>query len=999
MVGYCAHNHRVNNVNQDLGRTADDPAPRRAPNDAAAARSPDQDRDASDDSWRLALESSGAGLWDWNVLTGAQTHSRQWKEMLGFSVDEIGPGYHEFVTRVHPDDLAGVLAAAQACHEGRASSYAVDLRMRCKDGSWKWILSRGRVVGRDAQGKPLRMIGTHTDISERKRSEAALRDLNQKLRDETKRLQTTLASISQGIFVVEADGRVGTFNLRVCELLDLSPDYLKTRPTLPEITAFQLGRGDFGPNACLMDASARANAISGGQGVVPAHYLRETTAGRTLEINSQLLPGGGMVRTFADVTDYVRAETARQRLDVLLDATQSIARVGGWEVDLVHDRVFWTAGVYRMLDTSEQQFQPSDTASTRQFVPPESQERVHQAYADTARQPTSHDLELELISATGRRVWAHSVGTATWDQGRLIKRMSVLQDITERKQAEAALRENEERWKLALESTGDGVWDWYIQEGKEFFSKRLLEMYGFAEHELSAVPEELDQRTHLDDRAKMERDRQAHFNGLTPSYVNEHRVRCKEGTWKWVLTRGMVISRDAQGRPLRMIGTHTDITERKQSEALIWHQAHFDALTGLPNRRMLREWLEHEIRKSQREGLQLAILFIDLDHFKEVNDTLGHGSGDLLLVEAARRIRHCLRACDTVARMGGDEFTVVLTELTPDSSLEPIAQALLREMEAVFQLGTEQVFVSASIGITLFPRDASAVEDLFKHADQALYVAKGAGRNRFSFFTPSLQEAALTRVRLANDLRAGLAQAQFEMVYQPIVDLAKGGIHKAEALLRWRHPTRGLVSPAAFIPIAEASGLIVDIGEWVFQQAADQVRQWRLSLAPDFQISINKSPVQFHHDSLANQSWIQQLERLGLPGQSLAVEITEGLLLDTSASVTDHLLALRDAGIQVSLDDFGTGYSSLSYLQKFDIDFVKIDQSFVRHLDSASTDLALCKAIIVMAHELGIKVIAEGVETAQQRDLLVAAGCDYAQGYLFSHGLPAADFEAFLRAR
>ncbi|MDP2369767.1 EAL domain-containing protein, partial [Rhodoferax sp.] len=824
-------------------------------------------------------------------------------------------------------------------------------------------------------------------------------ELNARLTENARLLETTLASISQGIFMIDADGRVGTFNPRVCELLDLTPAYLATRPTLPEITQFQLRRGDFGPDACLVDAGVRSYVVAGGHEVVPGHYLRETTTGRTLEINTHSLPSGGMVRTFADVTDYVQAEAARERLDKLLDATQAIARVGGWEVDLVNDRVFWTAGIYRILDTTEQDFKPTDTASTRQFLPPETQQRIRQTYADAALQLKSHDLELALITATGRRIWVHSVATATWERGRLIKRTSVLQDITERKQAQAALRENEERWKLALESTGDGVWDWHVQEGKEFFSRRLLEMYGFDEHELSAVPEALDQRTHPNDRTQMEKDRQAHFDGLTPTYVNEHRVRCKDGSWKWVLARGMVISRGEQGQPLRMIGTHTDITERKQSEALIWHQAHFDALTGLPNRRMLRDWLEQEIKRTQRAGLQLAILFIDLDHFKEVNDTLGHGSGDLLLVEAARRIRHCVRACDTVARMGGDEFTVVLTELTDASRLEPIVQALLREMEAVFQLGTEQVFVSASIGITMFPRDATEVEDLFKHADQALYVAKGAGRKRFSFFTPSLQEAAQTRVRLANDLRAGLAEAQFRLVYQPIVDLATGAIHKAEALLRWQHPTRGLVSPAAFIPIAEASGLIVDIGEWVFQQAADQVRQWRQLLAPDFQISINKSPVQFHHDSLANQSWIKQLERLGLPGESVAVEITEGLLLDTSASVTDHLLALRDAGIQVALDDFGTGYSSLSYLQKFDIDFVKIDQSFVRHLHPASTDLALCKAIIVMAHELGIKVIAEGVETARQRDLLAAAGCDYAQGFLFSHGLSAVDFEAFVRAR
>jgi EAL domain-containing protein (putative c-di-GMP-specific phosphodiesterase class I) len=309
------------------------------------------------------------------------------------------------------------------------------------------------------------------------------------------------------------------------------------------------------------------------------------------------------------------------------------------------------------------------------------------------------------------------------------------------------------------------------------------------------------------------------------------------------------------------------------------------------------------------------------------------------------------------------------------------------------------VFVSASVGITMYPADATEIESLFKNADQALYVAKGAGRNRFSFFTPALQEAAQTRVRLANDLRTALSDQQFRVVFQPIVELATGSIHKAEALIRWQHPTRGLVSPAAFIPIAEASGLIVDIGEWVFQQAANQVLVWRAAMHPDFQISVNKSPVQFHHDGAGKEPWAQQLGSRGLPGSSIVVEITEGLLLDANSVVGDHLLELGDAGIQVSLDDFGTGYSSLSYLQKFDIDFIKIDQSFVRHLIPESTDLALCKAIIAMAHALGMRVIAEGVETAQQCELLREAGCDYGQGYLFAKPMPAAAFEAYMAGR
>jgi diguanylate cyclase (GGDEF)-like protein/PAS domain S-box-containing protein len=635
-------------------------------------------------------------------------------------------------------------------------------------------------------------------------------------------------------------------------------------------------------------------------------------------------------------------------------------------------------------------------ASTQRFFTPQAREMIQPVPPDDLGAPLStHDMELEMFTGRGRPIWIRFMGTTTWDKGRPHLRTSVLQDITDRKRSEAVIRENESRWKLALESAGDGVWDWYVQTGQEFVSPRLLQMCGFDGSELQNQAEGLDSRTHPDDVLQMQRDRDDHFEGHTASYQNEHRILCKDGSWKWVLSRGMVISRDDRGKPLRMIGTFTDVSSRKESEALIRHQAFYDALTGLPNRRMLRDRLEQEIKRCQRDQLGLALLFIDLDHFKEVNDTLGHDAGDLLLVEAGRRLKASVRQSDTVARMGGDEFTIILSELTTGDHLEGTLQKILQALAEVYQLGNEQVFVSASIGITVYPLDAQQIEDLFKHADQALYVAKGAGRNRFSFFTPALQEAAQTRVRLATDLRAALVEQQFRVVYQPIVELATGAIHKAEALIRWHHPTRGLVSPATFIPIAESSGTILEIGEWIFQQASAQVQVWRQGLAADFQISVNKSPVQFQHRGTSKDNWAQYLQARGLPGDSIVVEITEGLLLDTSNEVANTLLELRDAGIQVSLDDFGTGYSSLSYLQRFDIDFIKIDQSFVRHLIPGSTDLALCNAIIAMAHALDMRVIAEGVETAQQRDLLAAAGCDYAQGYLYARPMSAPDFEAF----
>jgi len=463
--------------------------------------------------------------------------------------------------------------------------------------------------------------------------------------------------------------------------------------------------------------------------------------------------------------------------------------------------------------------------------------------------------------------------------------------------------------------------------------------------------------------------------------------------------------KDKQGEVKGYVTVLSDISEKKDAEEIIWRQANFDALTGLPNRLMFTHRLKQELSKVNRSGLPLALMFLDLDHFKEINDTLGHDMGDVLLKDAARRILNCLRGAsgkgymENVARLGGDEFTIVLSELSDIKGVDVVAERVLSKMAEPFQLGKEVVHISASIGIVLtYPNDELDTDTLIKYADIAMYDAKQKGRNRASYFSEVMLMEAQKRGRLINDIHKALKNGEFFLVYQPIVDMHTNEIYKAEALIRWKHPTEGMVNPVDFISVAEDTGLIIDIGNWVFEEATKQVLQWRQQLHKDFQISINQSPIQLHAAD-EEPSWPDQLKALNLPGNCVSVEITEGVFLHKDSVVTDKLKQYREAGMQISLDDFGTGYSSLSYLLKFEFDYIKIDKSFVRNLSLNSDDMVFCEAMIVMAEKLGIKVIAEGIETQVQLGMLLKAGCNFGQGYLIAKPLPPAEFERMHQSR
>ena len=433
--------------------------------------------------------------------------------------------------------------------------------------------------------------------------------------------------------------------------------------------------------------------------------------------------------------------------------------------------------------------------------------------------------------------------------------------------------------------------------------------------------------------------------------------------------------------------------ERDRIDSFIRSQAYYDPLTGLPNRNMLKDRLEQEIFKARRTKSQVALLFLDLDHFKEVNDKLGHDKGDLLLIEVGARLLKCVRNIDTVARLGGDEFTVIMGELHDPENAERVANDILEILSQPFQLDDEVAYLSTSIGIAFYPDNGLDMDTLSKNADQAMYDAKSKGRNRFQYFASAMQESALARISMLGDLRNALPENQFEVNYQPVVRLCDNSVQKAEALLRWHHPIRGAVDPREFLALAEETGLIIDIGEWFFEQVVHQLNQWRSNNHEQFQVTINTSPLQFRDSSGGIQRSLTMLAASGLPNEAMGIEITESLLMESRSTIHDFLIQVRDFGISITLDDFGAGYTRLSQLQRYKIDYLKIDKSMVGDLENDQQARALFEAIVTMANRLGIKVIAKGVETEQQRQILIDAGCGLCPGLPVLHrAVPAQSF-------
>lgn len=819
-----------------------------------ALRNEVEQREQAEERWRFALEGAGEGVWDWNLATDETYYSKRWYEILGLTEDEAGNGLNVWEKCIHPDDKLNVSECVQDYLDGKTSAYFAEYHTACKDGHSKWVRERGVIVSRTDDGKPLRMIGTLMDITERKEAQVALQ---------------ASESLLKNLMNINPD---------LIWLKDINGVYL---------TCNSRFEGFFGRPASQIIGKTDYDFLS----KELADFFRQHDQKAMLEsgpsVNEEMI-------TFANDQHTEWLETTKV---LMTDANGQALGVLGVGHDITERKRF------------ENEIRIAATAF-------ESQEGMLVTDADNVILRVNH----AFTKITG------------YSADEVIGKTPALLNSG---------RQNKEFYQAMWGSiNATGVWEgeiWNRRKSGEIYPEHLT---------ITAVQDEA---------------------GVKTNYV----------------------------------ATLTDITMSKAASEEIKLLAFYDPLTHLPNRRLLLDRLQQALAASERSKKKGALLFIDLDHFKNLNDTLGHAVGDLLLQQVASRLSDCVREGDTVSRIGGDEFVVLLEELdkkTIDAAnkTELIGHKILDSLNQPYLLAAHKYHCSPSIGATIFDDHQFEIEELLKQADIAMYETKKAGRNALRFFDPLMQEAINVRVDLERELRNAIVTQQFELYYQIQVDNT-GHPLGAEALIRWLHPERGMVSPINFVPLAEETGLIIPISQWVLDAACKQLNRWQHHVdTRHLTLSINVSARQFLEAGFAEQVKAA-IENHAINPILLKLELTESVLLENVDAIIDTMNALKKIKVHFALDDFGTGYSSLQYLKALPIYQLKIDQSFVRDIADDINDQAIVRTIIAMAQTLNLNVIAEGVETEEQRQLLLNNGCNTYQGYLFGKPLPIDAFEASLK--
>jgi len=590
----------------------------------------------------------------------------------------------------------------------------------------------------------------------------------------------------------------------------------------------------------------------------------------------------------------------------------------------------------------------------------------------------------------------------------VLKALEKQEAAAEKMRIENALRRSEERFRLVARATNDAIRDWNIVANTVWWSESVRTLFGYAKGEVQVEPAWWKERIHPEDQERVSSSVCAFLEGDEKFWSDEYRYRRADDSYAVVIDRAFIL-RDEQGKPVRMIGSMMDITERKKAEERINYLAFYDAVTGLPNRTLFEDRLPQALHLANRNKQMVAVMLLELDCFKAINDTLGHVAGDWLLRDVAQRLASCVRGSDTVARFSADGFSLLLTQITgreavvriadrTEKNALEIAQSILEVLKSPFTLDGRELYVTASMGIGLYPNDGTEPQTLLKNAGVALHSVKAHGGNGYQFYTETMNATAVENLAFESGLRRALEREEFVLHYQPQVEICTGRIVAVEALIRWQSPHSGFIGPSDFIPLTENNGLIVPIGEWVLRTASKQIMSWQADGLPALRVSVNISPRQFEQPNLVERVG-QILDETGLDPANLELELTESSIMRNAERAIVTLHRLRAMNIQIAIDDFGAGYSSLSYLKRFPINRLKIDRSFVSDATSDPTDAAIIMAIITLSQNLRLKVLAEGVETEEQLRFLRLLRCDEFQGYLFSKPLPADEVKQLILNR
>ncbi|MDW7771962.1 MAG: PAS domain S-box protein [Desulfobulbaceae bacterium] len=931
---------------------------------------------------RLVFEATGLGTFDYSPHTGEFNLSAIARSYSGLPSGADQVGYDMFLSGIHPEDRDRVHDLIQdVLLPGSGGEYMAEYRtVNTRDGKECWVAARGRVIYSE-QDQPVRFIGSIVDITRRKRAEKALRDSKHFL-------EKIMESVSNAIYVINIDGRIAELNQAAAK-----------------ISGYEIGELIGKPLAVLFDENIQPlvqqqflRVIRNGKNVsnFETEIIRKDgSKGYVLSSSSPLKENGtiiGVVGAVQDITDRRQVEEALQKsmeqFHQMTDAMPQLVWTADPDgnVDYYNRRVKEFEGFRR---------NPDGSWNWEPVLHPDDQEPTACAWRNALKTGTAYDIEHRVRKVDGTYHWYLSRGEPAKDEkGRVVKWYGTATNIDGLKRIQDALIESKERFRVLADNIAQLAW-MADEQGRIFwYNKRWYEYTGTSPEEMKSLGW---QNVHHPDHYERVTEKINRSFKTGTSWEDTFPLKGKDGEYRWFLSRAVPI-RDEKGKLIRWFGTNTDITERIRLEEEVKHLAQHDALTDLPNRRLFLDIAPLELAQARRDKTRVALFFIDLDRFKEVNDTLGHEAGDDLLQEAAQRLRSGVRESDTVARIGGDEFNILLADLTDAEDSADVAGKILESFRQPFVIAGHHVHVTASIGISIYPDDSEDFDILLKYADIAMYHAKGLGRNLYQFYNPDINFRSIEKITFENMLRRTIEFGELLVHYQPQINIRDGRINCAEALVRWKHPKMGLLSSSLFIPAAEKTGFIISIDEWVLRTACAQFKKWHDEGSVLQCIMVNLSAREFQNPELVS-TIAAILEDTGLSSDCLDIEITETMVMRDIEHSGRQLRELTDMGVRISVDNFGTGYSSLSCLKRLPIQRLKIDRSFMKDIKTDPDDRVIVQAVTAMAHSMDLTVVAKGVENEEQHRFVQESKCDEVQGFFYSRPLPAEEFKDLIIMR